>query len=291
MSKVIHFKPRKLLALCGKEYAGKNVLVTGGGTGLGKKIATFYSKLGANVVISSRKQEVIDKTAKEIMDLTSGEVFAFPLDVRNHDSVLELKKKLSSNQLFPDVIVNNAAGNFISPTERLSYNAWNSVLDIVLKGTFDITLEFGREMIHSGIGGVILNISATYGQTGSGYVVPSSVAKAGCDNLVKSLGAEWGKYGIRLLSVAPGPIYTEGAFSRLDPTGQFEKSVTQKMPTGRLGEKQELANLVTYLTSDYASWMTGQVVTFDGGEVCSNSGEFNSLAKLSASDWDKLRRA
>ncbi len=271
-------------------FKGKNILITGGGTGLGKTMASFYSNLGGNVIISSRKLNVIENTAQEIKDITNNKVHAFQLDVRDHNSVTNLKNNLIQNDLFPDIIVNNAAGNFISPTEKLSYNAWNTVLDIVLKGTIDITLEFGKEMINRNKGGTFLNISATYAQTGSSFVVPSSISKAGCDNLVKSLAPEWGKYGIRLLSIAPGPIFTEGAFSRLDPSGNFQKQITKKLPTGRLGEKEELANIVTFLTSDYANWMTGQIITFDGGEICSNSGEFNSLLSLSPSDWNNLQK-
>ena len=151
-----------------------------------------------------------------------------------------------------------------------------------------MTLTFGKEMINRNIPGSFVNISTTYAKTGSAFVLPSAIAKAGNDNLVKSLSAEWGRYGIRLNAVAPGPIYTEGAFSRLDPTGEFEKMVKSSLPTGRLGQKEELANLVTYLGSDYANWMTGQIINFDGGEVVGNSGEFNKLLALTDEQWEIL---
>ena len=138
--------------------------------------------------------------------------------------------------------------------------------------------------------GVFCNISTTYANTGSGYVLPSSIAKAGCDNMTKSLAAEWGKYGIRLVSVAPGPIFTEGAFNRLDPTGEFQNVVVKKLPMGRLGEKEELANFISYLTSNYCNWLTGQVINFDGGEVVGNSGEFNLLQNLPNSKWELIKK-
>ena len=186
----------------------------------------------------------------------------------------------------PQIVINNAAGNFINKSENLSENAWNSIIDIVLKGTINVTSVFGKRLIDLNLPGTFINISTTYAETGSSFVVPSGVAKAGCNNLTKSLASEWGKYGIRLLSVAPGPIYTEGAFSRLDPGNKFSNIAEKKLPLMRFGEKEELSNLVTYLTSDYCNWMTGQIITLDGGEIIGNSGEFNFLHTLKDSDWD-----
>ena len=267
---------------------GKNVLVTGGGSGIGKEIATMYSNLGSNVIIASRNYEKLQKASKEIEKETNNKVHSYELNVKHHDSIKNLSQELEKNNMFPDIIINNAAGNFICQSEMLSYNAWNTVLDTVLKGTVDITLEFGKKMIEKERKGTFLNISTTYANTGSAFVLPSAIAKAGCDNMVKSLAAEWGRYGIRLNSVAPGPIYTEGAFSRLDPTGKFKKEVERTLPMGRLGETLEIANLVTYLTSDYANWITGQIINFDGGEVVGNSGEFNKLLSLSQDDWNNI---
>jgi len=272
-------------------FKGKNILITGGGTGLGKTMASFYSNLGGNVIISSRKLNVIENTAQEIKDITNNKVHAFQLDVRDHNSVTNLKNNLIQNDLFPDIIVNNAAGNFISPTEKLSYNAWNTVLDIVLKGTIDITLEFGKEMINRNKGGTFLNISATYAQTGSSFVVPSSISKAGCDNLVKSLAPEWGKYGIRTNAIAPGPFPTEGAWSRLFPKA-FRKfyDPTKKIPLKRFGDHQELANLASYLVSDYSAYVNGEVVTIDGGEWIYGAGEFNLMDKIPSALWGMIKK-
>lgn len=266
----------------------KNILITGGGSGLGKEMAKTYSKLGANVTIVSRDLNKLQSTADEISNESGNKVNIDSVDVSKHDHIEELCVKLRKDRNFPNIIINNAAGNFLCRSEYLSYNAWNRVLDIVLKGTIDTTLTFGKEMIRNNEPGTFINISTTYAKTGSSFVLPSAIAKAGCDNLVKSLSSEWGRYGIRLLGVALGPIYTEGAFSRLDPTGKFEKMVKDTLPMGRLGEKEELANLITYLSSDYANWMTGQIINFDGGEVVGNSGEFNKLLSLTEDQWKAL---
>ena len=194
-------------------YKNKKVLITGGGTGIGKVMATTYSSLGAEVLIASRKKKY-RKTSDEITKISNNNVDYTQLDLKDHDSISNL---VNNFDYTPHIVINNAAGNFICRSEDLSYNGWNTILDIVLKGSVDLTLQLGSKMIEENKNGVFVNISTTYAHTGSGYVLPSSIAKAGCDNLTKSLGAEWGKYGIRCLSVAPGPIYTDGAFSRLDP--------------------------------------------------------------------------
>ena len=260
-------------------FKNKNILITGGGTGLGKQMAKTYLELGANVLIASRKSEVLENTCNE---LGNNNIDYKVLNVKEHESVKEF---VNSLETLPDVVINNAAGNFICPSKDLTYNGWNSILDIVLKGTMDLTLQLGQRMINENKTGNFLNISTTYANTGSGYVLPSAVAKAGCDNMTKSLGAEWGKYGIRINSIAPGPIYTEGAFSRLDPSGQFRKKAEEKLPLGRFGETEELAHLVCFVTSEHMNWMTGQVINLDGGEVVNNSGEFNFLRGLSDTQW------
>ena len=267
-------------------YQGKNVIITGGGSGLGKQMALNYSKLGAHVTIVGRNEEKLLNTKQEIENDTKNEIFTKSMDVRDHEQLADYIDNLGDN--LPDVVINNAAGNFISPTTNLSYNAWNTIIDIVLKGTMNFTLQFGKKLIEQEKHANFINISTTYAKTGSGFVVPSAVAKAGCDNLTKSLSAEWGKYGIRLNSIAPGPIYTEGAFSRLDPTGEFQSQVINTLPMRRLGEKQELANLVSFITSDYCNWMTGQIINLDGGEVIQNSGEFNILNRLTIEDWEEI---
>jgi 2,4-dienoyl-CoA reductase [(3E)-enoyl-CoA-producing], mitochondrial len=265
-------------------FKNKNVLITGGGTGLGKQMAKTYLDLGANVLIASRKSKVLQETCNEFGNTN---ISYKVLNVKEHEGVKEFVNELD---ILPDIVINNAAGNFICPSKDLSYNGWNSILDIVLKGTMDLTLQLGQRMINEKKTGNFLNISTTYANTGSGYVLPSAVAKAGCDNLTKSLGAEWGKYGIRLNSVAPGPIFTEGAFTRLDPSGQFRKKAESKLPMGRLGEPLELANLVCFITSDHMNWMTGQIINLDGGEVVSNSGEFNFLKGINDTQWKIFRK-
>lgn len=264
-------------------FLNKNVLITGGGTGLGKQIAQTYLNLGATVTIASRKEEVLKNTCRE---LGNERIDYHILDLKKTESITRLVNNL---RCLPDIVINNSAGNFICPSEHLTYNGWNSILDIVLKGTTDLTLTLGREMIKQSHPASFINISTTYAGTGSGFVVPSAISKAGCDNLTKSLAAEWGKYGLRFNSIAPGPIYTEGAFSRLDPSGEFVKNVTDVLPLGRLGEKEELANLVCFITSDHMSWITGQIISLDGGETVGNSGEFNFLNKLKPNDWINLK--
>ena len=280
-------RPVKESALKDIVFKDYNVLITGGGTGLGKMMATVYSKLGADVTIASRKENILKQSADEISNLTGNNVGYKILNLREHDSITSMVNEFEK---IPDIVVNNAAGNFICRSHDLSYNGWNSILDIVLKGSVDLTLQLGKRMIEEKKPGVFCNISTTYANTGSGFVLPSAIAKAGCDNMTKSLAAEWGKYGIRLLSVAPGPIYTDGAFSRLDPTGSFQKKVEKKLPMGRLGEKEELANFISFLTSDYCNWLTGQVINFDGGEVVGNSGEFNILHSLSDAEWSLIKK-
>ena len=265
--------------------SNKNVLITGGGTGVGKQMAKTYLNLGANVTIASRKEEVLKKTCEE---LGSNRINYSILDLKKADSVALFVDNLET---LPDIVINNSAGNFICPSEKLSYNGWNSILDIVLKGTTNLTLSLGKEMIKQSHPASFINISTTYAATGSGYVVPSAIAKAGCDNLTRSLAAEWGKYGIRFNSIAPGPIYTEGAFSRLDPTGDFVKKVSDVLPLGRLGDPQELANFVCFISSDHMSWITGQVINLDGGETVGNSGEFNFLNSFKPEDWLKLNKS
>jgi len=261
-----------------KLFNNKKVLITGGGTGLGKQMAKSYLGLGAEVLIVSRKEEVLKNTCQEI----GGNISYKTLDIRNHNSVSEFVNTL---EYIPDIVINNAAGNFMCPSKDLTYNGWNSIIDIVLKGTIDLTLQIGKKMIEEEKSGCFINMSTTYGQTGSSFVVPSSIAKAGCDNLTKSLASEWGRYGIRLNSIAPGPIYTEGAFSRLDPSGQFRDRAKDNLPLGRMGEMEELSNLVCFLTSEQMNWMTGQIINLDGGEVVGNSGEFNFLKNLSEQEW------
>ncbi len=268
---------------------GKTVIVTGGGTGLGKSMSTYFLQLGANVVITSRKLDVLEKTATELSAFTKGNCYAVACDVRNYEEVENVLKLSIEKFGQVDVLVNNAAGNFISPTERLSNRAFDTVVDIVLKGSYNCTLALGKYWIENKIKGNVMSIVTTYAWTGSGYVVPSACAKAGVLALTRSLAVEWGKYGIRLNAIAPGPFPTEGAWSRLLPPDLKEEfDLTKKIPVGRLGDHQELANIAAYLISDYAGFVNGEVITIDGGEWLKGAGEFNMLEKVPTQLWDMM---
>ena len=266
----------------------KSIIVTGGGTGLGKSMATRFAELGANLVITSRRQEVIDKTAEELRD-HGGKVLAIACDVRDSEQVNEMVSQTVDGFGKIDILLNNAAGNFISPTEDLSPNAFKTIVDIVLNGTFNCTQAAGKVMREKD-GGVILNIVTTYAWTGSGYVVPSASAKAGVLAMTRSLAVEWAKYGIRTLAIAPGPFPTKGAWSRLAPPGLgIEKKMRNRVPLKRVGEHIELANLASYLVSDQAAYIDGEVVTIDGGEWLQGAGEMNELEKLPKAAWKLLQ--
>ncbi|WP_026967024.1 SDR family oxidoreductase [Algoriphagus terrigena] len=268
---------------------GKNILVTGGGTGLGRSMGEYFLKLGANLVISSRKLDVLTETAKEMMGKNGGTVVPVSCDVRDIEQVEAMWDKAKSELGQIHAVVNNAAGNFISPTERLSTNAFNTVLDIVLKGTSQVTLTAGKDWIAQKQDGIFLNIVTTYAWTGSGYVVPSAAAKAGVLAMTRSLAVEWAKYGIRSNAIAPGPFPTEGAWSRLLP-GELVKKFdpAKKVPIGRVGEHQELANLAAYLVSDFSAYVNGEVITIDGGEWLKGAGEFNNLDQIPQEMWDMM---
>ncbi|XP_006859320.1 PREDICTED: 2,4-dienoyl-CoA reductase, mitochondrial [Chrysochloris asiatica] len=282
------FPPLQKMMLPPNSFQGKVAFITGGGTGLGKGMATVLSSLGAQCVIASRKIDVLKGTAEQISSQTGNKVHAIQCDVRNPEMVQNAVSELIKVAGLPDIVINNAAGNFISPTERLSPNAWKTITDIVLNGTAYVTLEIGKQLIKAQKGAAFLAITTIYAESGSGFVVPSSSAKAGVEALNKSLAAEWGKYGMRFNIIQPGPIKTKGAFSRLDPTGEFEKSMIDRIPCGRLGTVEELANLAAFLCSDYASWISGAVIRFDGGEEVFISGEFNSLMKVTKEQWDTI---
>ncbi len=268
---------------------GKTVVVTGGGTGLGKAMSHYFSELGANVLITSRKLDVLEQTAKEIQAATGNKVLAVACDVRDVEQVEALLAQAEDAFGQVDFLVNNAAGNFISPTERLSANAFSTVIDIVLKGTVNCTLTFGKNWIAKKQKASVLNIVTTYAFTGSGYVVPSAIAKAGVLALTRSLAVEWGKYGIRNNAIAPGPFPTKGAWDRLLPGDLLEKfDFKNRVPLKRVGEHQELANLAAFLLADFAGFINGEVVTIDGGEWLQGAGEFNNMEAIPTEMWDMI---
>ncbi|HEY5690005.1 MAG TPA: SDR family oxidoreductase [Cyclobacteriaceae bacterium] len=269
----------------------KTIIITGGGTGLGKSIGKYMLELGANLVITSRKNEVLRKTAQELEAQTGGKVLPITCDVRKYEEIENVISK--TEQEFGQIngIVNNAAGNFISPTERLSHRAFDIVVDIVLKGTYYFTLAAGKNWISKKQPGTFLNIVTTYAWTGSGYVVPSACGKAGVLALTRSLAVEWAKYNIRSNAIAPGPFPTEGAWSRLLPGNLVKKfDPSERIPLKRVGEHIELANLAAYLISDYSGYVNGEVVTIDGGEWLRNGGEFSHLEQIPDQMWDELEK-
>ncbi len=270
-----------------KLLKGKNIIVTGGGTGLGKSMATRFAELGANLVITSRREGVISEAAKELQK-SGGKVVAIPCDVRDPEQVEAMVEQTVKELGSVDILLNNAAGNFISPTENLSPNAFKTVIDIVLNGTFHCTQAAGKVM-RKNKSGIILNIVTTYAWTGSGYVVPSACAKAGVLAMTRSLAVEWAKYGIRTVAIAPGPFPTKGAWSRLAPPGLgIDKKMKARIPLKRVGEHIELANLASYLISDQAAYINGEVVTIDGGEWLQGAGEMNELEKIPKAAWKLL---
>ncbi|WKK67302.1 SDR family oxidoreductase [Lutimonas zeaxanthinifaciens] len=266
------------------------IIVTGGGSGLGKAMTTYFLELGAKVVISSRNLEKLLTTAKELEQKTGGKVLPVACDVRNYNEVEAMLEETLKAYGKVDALVNNAAGNFISPTERLSANAFDTIIDIVLKGSKNCTLALGKHWIDiKQKKSTVLNIVTTYAWTGSAYVVPSATAKAGVLAMTRSLAVEWAKYGIRTNAIAPGPFPTKGAWDRLLPGDLKEEfDMKKKIPLGRVGEHQELANLAAYLISEFSAFVNGEVITIDGGEWLKGAGEFNMLEKIPEQMWDML---
>ncbi|MDO8461702.1 MAG: SDR family oxidoreductase, partial [Deltaproteobacteria bacterium] len=237
----------------------------------------------------SRKKENLDKAADEMKAKGAPKVLAIPCDVRKPEEVEAMVEKTMKELGRIDVLVNNAAGNFLCPTELLSYNAFNAVVGIVLHGTFNCTLAAGRKMIESGKGGRILNIVTTYAWTGSAFVVPSACGKAGVAAMTQSLAVEWARHKIRVNAIAPGPFPTEGAWKNLVPPG-FEEKMRERVPLRRLGQHEELANLAAFLISPYAAYINGEIVTIDGGEWLQGAGQFNWATGLSPTEWEKMMK-
>jgi NAD(P)-dependent dehydrogenase (short-subunit alcohol dehydrogenase family) len=267
----------------------KRILITGGGTGLGKATAHRFLELGAEVYICGRREDVLAATAKELSERTGGKIHFQRCDVRDAAAVEEMILSIWKDGAL-DVLMNNAAGNFLARTEDLSLGAFQSVIGIVLMGTLHTTLACGRRWLQARQRATVLNITTTYTETGSAYVVPSAVSKAGVQALTRSLAVEWGNRGIRMNAIAPGPIPTEGAFSRLLPRPELEQLVRQKNPTGRFGTVEEFANLAAFLVSDGSGYINGEVVTMDGGEWLQGAGEFTELGRqLTPQEWEAMK--
>jgi NAD(P)-dependent dehydrogenase (short-subunit alcohol dehydrogenase family) len=267
---------------------GKVIWVTGGGTGLGKSMVKYFVELGARVAISGRREEKLIEAAEEI---SKHNVFPVVCDVRESGQVDAALAQIIEHFGTLNGLVNNAAGNFISPTERLSHRAFDIIIDIVLKGSKNCTLSCGKYWIENKIPANVLNIVTTYAWTGSGYVVPSATAKAGVLAMTRSLAVEWAKYGQRHNAIAPGPFPTKGAWDRLFPKEMSDKiNLESRVPLKRVGEHQELANLAAYLMSDFSSYVNGEVITIDGGEWLQGAGQFNQMEAITPEEWDLLEK-
>jgi NAD(P)-dependent dehydrogenase (short-subunit alcohol dehydrogenase family) len=267
----------------------KRILITGGGTGLGKGMAQRFLSLGATVYICGRRQEVLAATERELRESTKGTIRSMQCDVRSPEAVESMIETIWADDPL-DILVNNAAGNFLARTEDLSPRAFEAVIGIVLMGTVHVTLACGRRWLAAGHRASVLNITTTYTKTGSAYVVPSATAKAGVEALTRSLAVEWGNRGVRMNAIAPGPVPTEGAFSRLLPRPEFEDFAKQRNPLGRFGTVEELANLAAFLVSDGCTYINGEVVAMDGGEWLQGAGEFSQLGRmLSPADWEAMK--
>ncbi|MGB7603468.1 MAG: SDR family oxidoreductase [Candidatus Sulfotelmatobacter sp.] len=269
--------------------ANKRILITGGGTGLGKAMAHRFLELGAAIYICGRREGVLKKASTELSTATKGEIYALPCDVRNLDAVEALIDSIWKDGPL-DVLVNNAAGNFIARTEELSPRAFDSVIGIVLLGTLHATMACGRRWLKAKHRGTVLSISATYAPVGSAYVVPSAISKAGVEALTRSLAVEWGNRGIRMNAIAPGPIPTQGAFSRVLPRPELETLALDRNPLHRFGTTEELANLAAFLISDGSGYINGEVIRMDGGEFLQGAGEFSNLGRvLTEEDWQAIK--
>ncbi len=267
---------------------GKRVLVTGGGTGLGKSMGRRFIDLGAHLVICGRRAPVLEEAAAELRGAAGGTVETHRCDIRDAAQVDDMAAAIWETGPL-DALVNNAAGNFIARFETLSPRAVDAVVNIVLHGTAYVTLACGKRWLAEGRAASVLSIVTTAASVGSAYTVPSAMAKAGVLAMTRSLAVEWGRRGIRLNAIAPGPFPTPGAWQRLVPRAELAAELETKNPLGRAGEHRELTDLACYLLADESGYVNGEVVTIDGGGWLQGAGQFNFLAQLSGDEWAALR--
>ena len=267
---------------------GKNILITGGGTGLGKEIAARYLQLGADLWIAGRRAGVLEASARELVAQHGGRVRTHAVDIRDFAAVDAMAQRIWDESGPLTGLVNNAAGNFISPTKDLTPNGFNAIANIVFHGSFYVTHAVGKRWIEGGHKGSVISILVTWVWTGSPYVVPSAMSKAGLHVMTKSLAVEWGKHGIRLNAIAPGPFPTEGATKRLRPGADFGDS-TKSNPMRRIGRMSELQNLAAFLMADGCEWLTGETIAIDGAGYLATGASFTELDQMSDADWQKAR--
>ena len=266
---------------------GKRILVTGGGTGLGKEMASHYAQHGAELYICGRRENVLKETSDQLKSEYGVNVHYESLDIRASEDVDNYVQRIFDDGPL-DGLVNNAAGNFISPTKDLSHKGFDAIANIVFHGTFYMTHSVGKRWIEAKHKGSIISILTTWVWTGSPYVVPSAMSKSGINAMTQSLAAEWGKYNIKVNAIAPGPFPTKGAWERLNPKGDDESSMGS-VPLGRVGEMGELQNLATFLMADGCDYLTGQTIAIDGAQYLTGGGTFSGLDKLSDEDWEQMR--
>ena len=268
---------------------GKRILITGGGTGLGKEMANHFAEHGAELYICGRRENVLKETSDEISNKHGSKVHYQTLDIRASKDVDDYVQSIFDEGPL-DGLVNNAAGNFISPTKDLSHKGFDAIANIVFHGTFYMTHSVGKRLIEASHKASIINILTTWVWTGSPYVVPSAMSKSGINAMTKSLAAEWGKYGIKVNGIAPGPFPTKGAWERLNPDNNNDDGMVSTVPLGRVGEMIELQNLATFLMADGCDYLTGQTIGIDGAQYLTGGGTFSQLDKLSDDDWESMRK-